>query len=341
MTTLVMAAILIFGIMAYRQLPVSDLPNVDFPTIQVTRDAARREPGDHGLGGGHAAREAVLDHRRHRLDDLDERARRDSDHASSSRSTATSTPPPRTCRRPSPRPRRSCRRTCRRRRRYRKVNPADQPILYLALSSPTLPLYTVDEYAADDPGPAHLDGQRRRPGAGLRLAEVRGARPARSAARWPRAASASTRSQHGGRATATSTCRPARSTGTHQAFTVQATGQLTDAAAYRPLIVAYRNGAPVRLEELGRVIDSVENDKVASWFNDERGDRARRSSASPAPTPSRSSTRSASCCRRFRAAAAGRGRTWTSLYDRSVAIRESVARRAVHAAADPRASWCW
>jgi len=54
--------------------------------------------------------------------------------------------------------------------------------------------------------------------------------------------------------------------GTHQAFTVQATGQLTDASAYRRLIVAYRNGSPVRLEELGRVIDSVQTDKVASWL---------------------------------------------------------------------------
>ena len=58
--------------------------------------------------------------------------------------------------------------------------------------------------------------------------------------------------------------------GPDQAFTVQANGQLTNAAAYRPLIVAYRNGSPVRLEELGRVIDSVQNDKVASWYNDDR-----------------------------------------------------------------------
>src|SRR5438477_6594255 len=58
--------------------------------------------------------------------------------------------------------------------------------------------------------------------------------------------------------------------GTHQAFTVQASGQLTKAADYRPLIVAYRNGAPVRLQELGRVFDSVQNDKVASWFNNTR-----------------------------------------------------------------------
>src|SRR5438034_4621331 len=58
--------------------------------------------------------------------------------------------------------------------------------------------------------------------------------------------------------------------GQHQSFVVQATGQLTDAAAYRPLIVTYRNGSPVRLEQLGRVIDSVQTDKVASWYNDER-----------------------------------------------------------------------
>ena len=58
--------------------------------------------------------------------------------------------------------------------------------------------------------------------------------------------------------------------GPHEAFTVQANGQLTDAAAYRPIIVAYKNGAPVRLEEVGRVIDSVENDKVAGWVGDQR-----------------------------------------------------------------------
>src|SRR6266581_2140650 len=54
-------------------------------------------------------------------------------------------------------------------------------------------------------------------------------------------------------------------------FAVQATGQLYDAAAFRPIIVTYRNGAPIRLSELGRVIDSVENDKLAAWFKDQRG----------------------------------------------------------------------
>ena len=152
---------------------------------------------------------------------------------------------------------------------YKKVNPADQPVLYLALSSPTLPLYTVDEYAQTVLAPAHLDHHRRRPGAGVRLAEVRGAHPGRSPGHGHAAASASTRSR-----------RPSRSrnvnlpTGTiygqFQSFNVQATGQLTNAAAYRPLIVAYRNGSPVRLEQIGRVVDSVQNDKVASWYNGER-----------------------------------------------------------------------
>ena len=58
--------------------------------------------------------------------------------------------------------------------------------------------------------------------------------------------------------------------GTHQAFTIEASGKLNNAEAYRPLIVAYRNGSPVRLGELGRVIDSVENDKIASWYNTTR-----------------------------------------------------------------------
>src|SRR5207245_7419703 len=59
--------------------------------------------------------------------------------------------------------------------------------------------------------------------------------------------------------------------GKDQAFIVQASGQLMKAADYRPLIVAYKQGRPVRLEEIGRVIDSVQNDKIASWFNNRRG----------------------------------------------------------------------
>ena len=62
---------------------------------------------------------------------------------------------------------------------------------------------------------------------------------------------------------------------------MQASGQLTEAAAYRPVIVAYRNGSPVRLADIGRVVDSVENDKTAAWFNERPLDLARRSSKQP------------------------------------------------------------
>ena len=81
MTTLVMAGILIFGLVAYRQLPVSDLPAVDYPTISVSASLPGREPRDHGLLGGDAAREAVLDHPRHRGDDVDQRPGQHPDHA--------------------------------------------------------------------------------------------------------------------------------------------------------------------------------------------------------------------------------------------------------------------
>ncbi len=88
--------------------------------------------------------------------------------------------------------------------------------------------------------------------------------------RWRRAASRSPTSSRPS-ATATSTCRPARSTARDKATSVQATGQLMNAQAYAPLIVAYRNGAPVRLNEIGRVFDSVQNDKIAAWYNGTRG----------------------------------------------------------------------
>jgi len=59
--------------------------------------------------------------------------------------------------------------------------------------------------------------------------------------------------------------------GKHQAFTIQASGQLNNAADFRPLIVAYHNGNPVRLQELGHVLDSVQNNKTAAWYNNTRG----------------------------------------------------------------------
>ena len=134
---------------------------------------------------------------------------------------------------------------------YQKVNPADQPILYLALNSPTLPLSAVDEYARDPDRAADLDGQRRGPGAGLRLAEVRRARPARPATLVASRGIGIDEVVGRGRSRATSTCPPARSTAGSRPSPSRRTASSPRPPPTGPLIVAYRNGSPVRLEELG------------------------------------------------------------------------------------------
>jgi HAE1 family hydrophobic/amphiphilic exporter-1 len=151
---------------------------------------------------------------------------------------------------------------------YKKVNPADQPILYLSLSSPTLPLYVVDEYAQTNLA------QRISTIAGVAQVQIFGSQKYAVRAQLDPSAMATLGIgiDEVQKALADSNVNLPTGTlwGPNQAFSVQATGQLTNAAAYRPLIVAYRNGSPVRLEQLGRVIDGVQTDKVASWFNDER-----------------------------------------------------------------------
>ena len=246
--------------------------------------------------GGDAAREAVLDDRRHRQHDVDESSLGlDADHASSSRSTATSTPPRRTCRRRSRRRCAACRRASSRRRIRRRIRPTRR--------SSTLALTSNDDAA-------------------LAARRVRRDDRSRSGSRWWRAwrrcrcsARRSTRcacssiptqladarhrhrrGRDGDRRSRTSTCRPACSTGPNTALTVQATGQLAERGrSSGSMVVAYRNGAPVHLDELGRVIDDVQNNKTASWYNGDARDRARRSSASRARTRSRSRTRSRRC----------------------------------------------
>src|SRR5438093_5212191 len=151
---------------------------------------------------------------------------------------------------------------------YNKVNPADSPILFLALTSPTLPLSTVDEYAET------MMAQRISMVSGVAQVSVFGAQqyavrvqldPNKLASRGIGIDEVQEAVSQGNVNLPTGTLN-----GTHQAFTVRANGQLTRAAEYRPLIVTYRKGAPVRLQELGRVLDSVQNDKIASWVNDTR-----------------------------------------------------------------------
>ncbi len=263
MTTLVMLAILLFGIMGYRALPVSDLPNVDFPTIQVNAGLPGASPdtmasavamplekqfstiagvdqmtSTNQLGSTSITLQFNLSR------DIDAAAQDvQSMIAKAGRDLPQDMPSP-----PS----------------YQKVNPADSPILYLALSSPTLRLSDVDEYAET------LLAQRISMVSGVAQVSVYGAQkyavrvqldPRVLATRQIGIDDVSQAVQKGNVNLPTGALW-----GTRQAFTVQANGQLTDADQYRPLVVAYRNGSPVRLGEIGNVFDSVENDRNASWF---------------------------------------------------------------------------
>jgi HAE1 family hydrophobic/amphiphilic exporter-1 len=266
-TTLVMAAILIAGIAGYRVLPVSDLPNVDFPTILVSASLPGANPdtmassvatplekqfstiaGLDSMSSVNALGLTAITLQFSLSRDIDAAAQ----DVQAAIAKAASQLPPGMPTPPS----------------YQKVNPADQPILYLALNSPTLPLSQVDEYAET------LIAQRVSMVSGVAQVAVFGSQkyavrvqldPDALANRGIGIDEISAAVQAGNVNLPTGTLY-----GKHQAFTVEANGQLTDAAAYRPLIVAYRNGSPVRLQELGRVIDSVENDKIAAWYRDRR-----------------------------------------------------------------------
>ena len=266
-TALVMLAILLFGAIGYRALPVSDLPNVDFPTILVSANLPGASPETMASSVA-----TPLERQFSTIAGLDSMTSsnvqgstqvtlqfnlsRNIDAAAQdvqAAITQTSAQLPQNM--PSP-------------PSFRKVNPADQPILYLALGSPTLPLSDVDEYAET------FLAQRISMVSGVAQVQVFGSQkyavrvqldPRELASRQLGINEVENAVERGNVNLPTGTLW-----GSHQAVTVQANGQLTDAAAYRPLIVAYRNGSPVRLEELGRVINSVENDKIASWFNGTR-----------------------------------------------------------------------
>ena len=150
---------------------------------------------------------------------------------------------------------------------FQKVNPADQPIYFLALSSNTLPISTVDEYAET------LLGQRISMVKGVAQVQVFGSQKYAVRIQLDPQALASRQIGIDEVTAAVQNANVNLPTGTlfgkKQAFAVQANGQLTRASLYRPLIVAYRNGSPVRLDELGSVADSVQSDKISNFYNDE------------------------------------------------------------------------
>jgi HAE1 family hydrophobic/amphiphilic exporter-1 len=148
---------------------------------------------------------------------------------------------------------------------YNKVNPADFPVVFLAMSSDTLPLSAVDNYAEN------VMAQRISTVDGVAQVNVFGAQPyaVRIQVDPDKLAAYGLGIDQVEQAIETGNVNQPLGIlyGKHQAFTVQANGQLNNAAAFRPLIVAYRNGNPVRLEALGKVTDSVQNDKMAGWYN--------------------------------------------------------------------------
>jgi HAE1 family hydrophobic/amphiphilic exporter-1 len=264
MTTLVMIAVLLFGMMAYQLLPVSDLPNVDFPTILVNASLPGASPETMASSVA-----TPLERQFSTISGLDSMTSvnalgitnitltfslsRNIDAAAQDVQAmiakAAKLLPPGMPTLPT----------------YQKVNPADQPILYLSLNSPTLPLSAVNEYADT------MIAQRISMISGVAQVQILGSQkyavraqldPRSLATRGIGIDEASNAVANGNVNLPTGTLQ-----GSSQSFTIQASGQLMNAEAYRPLIVAYRNGNPVRLQEIGRVIDSVENDKIASWYS--------------------------------------------------------------------------
>ena len=146
---------------------------------------------------------------------------------------------------------------------FRKVNPADSPVFFIALSSPSLPLPLVNEYAETQLAQriSTISGVAQVLVFGSQKRAIRiQANPGQLAAR-----DLGIDELQKAIAQATSISRSASSTASRQAFAIKDNGQLATPGEYRPLIVAWRNGAPIRLEDVATPIDSVENDRIAAW----------------------------------------------------------------------------
>lgn len=267
MTTLVTAAITIFGWLAYLKLPVSDLPNVDFPTITVSASLPGASPETMASSVATPLEQqlstiAGIDSMtstsslgstqitlQFNLDRSVDAAAQDVQSAISAvqRRLPQDMPNP-----PS----------------FRKQNPADDPVMLLALSSSTLPLSEVNEYAET------MLAQRLSTVDGVAQVQVMGSQKYAVRVRLdPRALAA--------RGIGIDEVRTALNTnnvnlpagtidGANKAVTLMATGQLKSADGFRKVIVSYKNGAAVRLGDVANVVDSVENDKAASWYNGDR-----------------------------------------------------------------------
>ncbi len=264
-TSLLMAAILLAGAVAYRQLPVSALPQVDYPTIQVVTFFPGASPDVMA-----SAVTAPLERQFGQVPGLNQMMSTSSEGSSiitlqfalslnidvaeqevQAAINAAQTFLPTNL--PSP-------------PIYSKSNPADAPILTLALTSKTLPLSKVEDLA--DTRLAQRISQL--PGVGL-VSIGGGQKPAVRVQANPAALSSYGIDLESVRAAllATSIDQPKGSfDGPHQSFQIGANDQILSAEEYRSVIIAYRNGAPVRLSDVATVVDGVENVKQAAWMND-------------------------------------------------------------------------
>jgi hydrophobic/amphiphilic exporter-1 (mainly G- bacteria), HAE1 family len=266
MTTLVMAGMLIFGLVAYRQLPVSDLPAVDYPTISVSASLSGASPetmassvatplekqfstipGVETMTSTSTQGSTSIS--------LQFALSRDIDAAAQDVQAAISQAQrqlPRDVLPPS----------------FRKVDPSSSPILYYALRTTTLPLPQLNEYAET------FLAQRLSTIDGVAQVQVYGSMkyavriqidPQELTSRNIGIDEVSAAIENGNVNLPTGILW-----GTDKAYSVESQGQLNNAADFGALVVTYRDGAPVRLRDLGRVIDSVQDTKRASWFNGQR-----------------------------------------------------------------------
>jgi len=264
MTTLITFAILLFGIVGFRALPISELPRVDYPTIQVTAAQPGANPetmassiatplerefatiaGVRSISSSNTQGVSTITIQFSLDRDIDAAAQ----DVQSAIAQAVLPPMPRP---PS----------------YAKQNPSEQPILYFALGSQTLPLYTVNEYAET------MIAQRMSSIGGVSRVQVYGAQKyaVRIQVDPDKLAAHQVGIDEVQRAVQQSNVNlpTGRLRGDKQSFTLQSSGQLMQASAYRPLIVEWRNGVPLRLEEVANIVDSVEDNKTIAWNNGTR-----------------------------------------------------------------------
>ena len=267
LTTLMTASLIVFGAFAYRLLPVAALPAVDFPTIQITATLPGASPETMA-----ASVASPIERQLSTISGISSMTSssslgttqitiqfdlgRNIDGASLDVQTALATAQRRLPVEMTTPP------------FFRKVNPGDFPVLYISMRSDTMPLSAINDYAETVLAPqiSQLPGVAQVLVYGAQKFAVRvQVDPVAAAAR-----NISLDDIRNVVAKANSSAPVGTLQGKEQAVTLVATGAMPHAADYRDVVVAYRNGAPIKLNEVARVIDSVENDKIATWFNDSR-----------------------------------------------------------------------